>query len=591
MKKVPKTIKIIMKIRLLILSLLFITKCVFSKGNSECDSLINLLPNADDTSKIRIYIELSKGLSKTEPDSALSFALNGLTIANQTHNKRLIAKLNYQIGFVYSLKGNGLEAIKYFQNCIETQKEFKDKTIIVKSMTGIARELSNSGDFPKALDYFLKALKIAEKKELQEQIGKIFNGIGTLYLDYEDYDLALEYYEKALNKFIKINKKERILGIQNNIGTVYLNLKKYPQALDYFSKAVEGYKETNNKHDLIICQRNIGRIYEEQKKYLKALEIYSNLLKEASDFEMQNIKVLCLLDIAAVNIQLGKSKESIDYSKKAAAISKLLNNPRYLMYSYSSMIDGYEVAQLYKNAFQTQKEYIIMNDSIYNIEKKELITEMQLKYETQKKEAEIANLKAEKEEQEKIRTLIIYSVVLMILVLIILMVRIRYRNKLLYKEKEFEKEKGQALQESIDQKNRELTSVTMHILKKNEILDNVRKGLLKIEIDGKVNKKDFKEVIDIIDYDKNSKGDWENLKKHFESVHPNFFVNLKSDFPDLTQNDLKHCAYLKLNLSIKEVARMLSVDANSVKVARYRLKKKLNLTEEQKTDDFLLKYT
>lgn len=75
--------------------------------------------------------------------------------------------------------------------------------------------------------------------------------------------------------------------------------------------------------------------------------------------------------------------------------------------------------------------------------------------------------------------------------------------------------------------------------------------------------------------------DWDKIKLHFEKVHPQFFSILSGQFPNLTPNELKHCAYIKMNMSNKETANLLGIDHNSVKMSRYRIKKKIGLSQEE----------
>ena len=81
--------------------------------------------------------------------------------------------------------------------------------------------------------------------------------------------------------------------------------------------------------------------------------------------------------------------------------------------------------------------------------------------------------------------------------------------------------------------------------------------------------------------------DWDQFKKHFQEVHPDFFKSLTGKFPALTSNDLKLCAYIRINLNNKEIARMLNVTPDSVKKARQRLKKKIELGQEDDLGELL----
>ena len=142
--------------------------------------------------------------------------------------------------------------------------------------------------------------------------------------------------------------------------------------------------------------------------------------------------------------------------------------------------------------------------------------------------------------------------------------------------------------EKLQQKNRELSTSTLHILNKNEVLGNIKKMAQQAVADDGVDKQScFVNLIHEIDNNTNLDEQWDQFKLHFESVHKGFFEKLTRDFPNLTQNELKLCAYLRMNLSTKEIAQMLHISTESVTTKRYRLRKKLLLGNEENLVGFI----
>lgn len=139
------------------------------------------------------------------------------------------------------------------------------------------------------------------------------------------------------------------------------------------------------------------------------------------------------------------------------------------------------------------------------------------------------------------------------------------------------------LRQDIDNKNRELGISTMSLIKKNEFLNNVKKELNKIE-----EPKYLKNVIKIIDKNINNTDDWNLFEEAFNNADKDFLRKIKQSHPSLTHNDLRLCAYLRLNLSSKEIAPLLNISARSVEVKRYRLRKKMNLPHESSLTDYIL---
>ncbi len=130
---------------------------------------------------------------------------------------------------------------------------------------------------------------------------------------------------------------------------------------------------------------------------------------------------------------------------------------------------------------------------------------------------------------------------------------------------------NEKLKQDIENKNRELAISTMSLIKKNEFLSNIKEELKKANED---NNSQLKPVIKIIDKNLNNTDDWKFFQEAFNNADKDFLKKVKYKHSNLTPNDLKLCAYLRLNLSSKEIAPLLNISPRSVEVKRYRLRKK-----------------
>lgn len=143
----------------------------------------------------------------------------------------------------------------------------------------------------------------------------------------------------------------------------------------------------------------------------------------------------------------------------------------------------------------------------------------------------------------------------------------------------------------IELKNKELVTSAVLLTHKNEILKSLKSKLIGVK--SKVNhqaKLEISQLIRTIDNDVKLDEDWTKFKKHFEEVHSGFFSKLKKQYPNLTPKDLKMCAYLKMNLTTKEIAPLLNISVRGVEISRYRLRKKLNLPRNKNISEFLLEF-
>jgi DNA-binding CsgD family transcriptional regulator len=151
---------------------------------------------------------------------------------------------------------------------------------------------------------------------------------------------------------------------------------------------------------------------------------------------------------------------------------------------------------------------------------------------------------------------------------------------------------NQKLQTEIDSKNVELAKNTMAILRKNELLIELKSELdkQKEELGYRLPVRYYENLNKILDHGISSDHEWEMFEHLFDQAHQNFFKRLKNDYPDLTPSELRLCAYLKLNLSSKEIAPLLNITIRGVEEKRYRLRKKLNLSSEQGLTDFIMAF-
>ncbi|AWA31511.1 LuxR family transcriptional regulator [Flavobacterium magnum] len=165
-------------------------------------------------------------------------------------------------------------------------------------------------------------------------------------------------------------------------------------------------------------------------------------------------------------------------------------------------------------------------------------------------------------------------------------------NNLLLEIKELENEqqlmkmRNEQLTMDVDSKNRELAASTMSLIQKNELLTLIKDDLRKTTEDP--NNKNIKSVISTINKNINEEDTWNAFKEAFNNADKDFLKKIKAAHPSLTPNDLRLCAYLRLNLSSKEIAPLLNISVRSVEIKRYRLRKKMDLSHEQGLVEYIL---
>jgi DNA-binding CsgD family transcriptional regulator len=173
-------------------------------------------------------------------------------------------------------------------------------------------------------------------------------------------------------------------------------------------------------------------------------------------------------------------------------------------------------------------------------------------------------------------------------------------EKLELKEAEFKKEvqksegeiiklRNDKLNTDINHKNSQLASATMHLVQKSEILMKIKNDLTNLQSDASPDvKRKIQQITRVIESDIQLDDNWEQFETYFDQVHENFFKRLRKKFPELTPKDQKLCAYLRMNLTTKEIAPLLNISVRGVEISRYRLRKKLELNSEVNLVAFIL---
>ncbi len=633
---------------------LFLPLLLVASEIPKTDSLKSVLESSKGTERFNALIELSKELYKKETDQAKQYLEKAMDMAERTREDPWLAACHYEYGKIYRITGQMDSAVIHFELAYQIQLELeniaKSADILVKigqiyMKTGsydlaldhhkksleLNREIGNrsqesrnlsdigyvlkvQGHFDQAIKYYQKALTICEDIEDDYNLALNLNRIGSIYRELENYDKALEYYESALSIRAKISDKHGIAGSYNNIGMIYQYTGNFDSAIVYYYKALELNEKSGNERWKSYNLNNIGYSYYNKGNYQESLNYYFKSLEIKE--KRKDIKgvIFTLGNISTVYHELGDISLAIEYYERSLELSIEAGLKRQIRQCYYDLAGIHSSAGDYQKAYENMKLYTEINDSINDEDKFKTLTEIQTKYETEKKEKENEILKRDAEIRENLQVLLVVIVtgLLILSVMFFFLFRMKNRslrkNKLLYeqekklknlelKNNEIEKQRLEELvyaeqkinslqQEKIQNKNRELSTTTLHILNKNKILSEINNELNRLSSEDKIHTNSVKVISDLIEGNRILDQDWEQFKVHFDEVYEGFFDKLIHNHPNLTQNDLKFCAYLKINLSSKEIARIMNITLNAIKKSRQRLRKKLQLD----ADEDLLNY-
>lgn len=535
--------------------------------------------------------------------------------SNGPHSENYVERLG-DIGFCYDALLQFDYAHEYYEKALVIAEKINDVEEIANNLNNLGYVNFAQGNYDKAISFFSQVLVMDEEREIEEYISIDLNNIGKVYSSWKKYDRAIEYYTEALENAILAGNISMQAIRLSNIGQAYEALNNYDTALDYLNRALEIDNKQGNRGKVGIRLSHIGLVFIKQGKYDESLRNLNDALIIFEELGQLSSQAITLNHLGNLMHVQGKFNKALEYFVRSLGISKSKGMKAQELRSLKSISDVYQNLGSFKKSLNYYKQYSALNDSIFDEEKHRQIAEFEARYDTEKKEKENAILKQEAKIQRNQKIIFITSGLALLIVAILFIFLFSTKRKSLIQSKKlnqrenelhkldmekrekenehlqevlFAEEQINKLQkEKLQQKNRELSTATLHILNKNEVLGNIRKMAEQTVEDDRMDKSAcFINLIREIDSNTNLDEQWDQFKLHFESVHKGFFEKLTRDFPNLTQNELKLCAYLRMNLSTKEIARMLNIGTESVTTKRYRLRKKLNLEKEENLVGFV----
>lgn len=442
------------------------------------------------------------------------------------------------------------------------------------------------GNYQIALSETLKALSFFKEKKDTIRKADALRQIGKVEFALNNIKSAITHTKEAFELYDAFNDQQYKSYAANDLGTYLLKTDDVDNALNFFETALE----ISQKLDLVDTKsgalNGLGNVYRKKKEFEKSRAYLKQSLALFKDLDYKNSLVITLNDLAKLELTNRKYKAALDYSVASISLSKQIGAKDNLKDAYYLNYQIWKKLNNTEEAIRSHEKFKAVNDSIFNITKSQQIEELRTIYETEKKEQQLAIQKNEidiLEQKAEINNLqrLLLGIGLTLSLLVLGFGYYGIKQKM--KRNKLEKEKVDA---ELEFKKKELTTHALHLAKKNETLEGIKQQAK--EFTTSENGHGFKQLIRSIDFDLQDDNNWENFARYFEEVHKDFNGNVKSKYPQVTPNELRLLALLKMNLSSKEIANILNISPEGIKKARYRLRKKLDLQTEDSLQDLVM---
>jgi len=601
---------------------LLLVGCIFAQ---DADSLINSLSYKNDRDKVSQLMSQAKLYSNTNPNLSIGLVEEAMTVAENLNDPLLFSSVLNGVAIVNYLLGNNAKALEYSLKAVDVmemaQQKYPDSLIVLerlKSMLSITSSCYGAlGNYSKSLQMLYKASNIAdtliklhpENTEYVLQYIVIQNNTATVHYSLGDAGKALDILNDALRQARETKDQENIGITLNNIGVIQIDKQQYQEAMATYQEVLEINAGMNDSIGISYSYNNLGLAMERMEKYSEALSYYQQANNISRRIGFSIIITSSSANIAKIYSQLNKPDSALYFVKMGIDEAERSNDQRYLLKNYETLSLIYEKMGKSDQALMAFKDFVQVKDSIFNLEKSKQIAEMEARFENVKKEKENQILKQKNQLQYRNLWLLIIGLTLVTLFSVMLYYYYHFKNKTLRQKtllleqegqlKELEKSRiedqlfaeqeiNKLQTEKLEQQNRELSTRILHAINKNEAMNKILGEIEQLQQSGNNEIEGcYGKVRRIVNENINFDKEWDQFKLHFEEVNPGFFYNLHEKCPTLTQSELKVCAYYRINLDTKEIARLLNVTNAAIQKGRHRLRKKMNIPSEIEISDFM----
>ena len=429
---------------------------------------------------------------------------------------------------------------------------------------GLLLLLNNQGK--EAKQSYLEAIEIYTNNNDQKGLAYTYGNLGHLYEKSSDYDSAFFFQAKAMKALELIKDLDGIALIHENLGSIYEDKEQYDIAYLHFSKALERFKVNGNASMLIDAYNNMGDVLRKTGRY----------------------------------------QEALVYTQKAAQLSNKTKAYNRLSSAYRDLGKTYNFLNKTDSTFYYLELSRQMYINIYNEDSKNQAALLNVLYDINQKDAQIADMARQK---RTAAVLYFASAIVAVLLIILSFVFIKNQRQRIINERNIrEKEsallsakqqlmevelKNKKLQEEqlkkeVESKAREISLHTLQAIEKNQLLEEMKKALSEIiRNDSRSYKRELRQLLNKINQSFHKEVHWDDFRRIFEEINQDFFHQLQRINPDLSATDLRLVSLIKLNMNTPDIAALLGISADSLRVSRYRLRKKLGLEQGKSLTAFL----
>lgn len=526
-------------------------------------------------------------------------------------NQRIQEKLDQ--GYQQYREGSFVESEHTFREVESEIQQCDDTLLQIKFLIGSSELAKNQGDYSRSLENYFGAAKLADQIKDTFYLGLSHYNISSVYTLQKNFDLAEQYCHSATAYYSALNDEAKMANCKVLLS-ILVREAAPDSARSLLQEAFTHYAHVGDQKNQSICYNTLGNISTDQGAYEEAIGYYQKAIEISSTLSLKFSKAIQLGNLGEVFLKMEEwesGKMHVDSSLKYAlqVDSKEIifsNYERLQIYFQNS--NNLDSALHYAGLKLAEKIKIMGIESAKQAEQQQKAFQNELELANAQNEIQVLELEEEQQRQSNLLTWLIGGLMVLLLLMGTLTLYALFR-----KERKVRAVEGELLRNELEKAKAEQETAQLKLEKEEaesrrleEALAYKRSTLLSMSLSLREREELDKEIREVLHALKNSGGLTESIEhriKHLsmvvgneehqelyaeiESLNENFTAKLQGRFPKLSRDDLRLSSLVVLGMSSKEISRVLHIEAKSVDMKKYRLKKKLSLRKEEDLKSFL----
>lgn len=384
----------------LLLVFLFSKINLFGQEKSEKILQKKVLDAKNQKLKVDAINELGDYWFDKNYDSATFYYKKANQISNSIHYKKGVFDYASNYGNVCMYKGDYEELIKLMKLSVQKSKEFKDKHNEAKFTANLGNAYMSNAEYEKALPYFQKGIELFKKNKEHDFERKINLMISVCFSNSGNQDKAIEYSKLALQQSEIAKDSATVCKSLEITGSNYLEKNEFINAKPFLERALQLAKKHNYQDEIANCHYYLSRVFHFEKNYPKAIALVEKALEYFTETGNDFYKINSLTFLSIYLKDSKKYSQALKYLKEAEQLAQKNNMKSHLLLVYTNMALLHKETENYKDAYLYLEKHDILNDSLNSINLKNQLQDLDIKYQTDKKQLQIKTLTQQNELQD-----------------------------------------------------------------------------------------------------------------------------------------------------------------------------------------------